>query len=106
MSDPLGGRNKSVVSYYYNDDVGNYQFNSGHPMKPFRVKMTDEMVKAYGLDKRMVNMEVDQDFIDSVDFTVFHSDDYIDVLKNLTLENKDFYSDQINRCNDLIHLYL
>ena len=39
--DPLGGLHKPVVSYFYDDDIGNYQFNQGHPMKPFRVKMTD-----------------------------------------------------------------
>jgi len=38
---PLGGMNKPVVSYFYEDDVSNYQYNSGHPMKPFRVRMTD-----------------------------------------------------------------
>jgi hypothetical protein len=45
-------------------------------------------------------MHVEQEFIDNVDFTVFHSDDYVDVLKNLTPENKDLYADQINRCKD------
>jgi len=43
-------------------------------------------------------MHVEQEFIENVDFTVFHSDDYVDVLKNLTPENKDLYADQINRC--------
>lgn len=93
MNDALGGRNKTKVSYYYNDDIGNYQFNQGHPMKPFRVKMTDSMIKAYGIDKDLIHMEIDQDYIDNVDFTMFHSDDYIDILKNLTLDNKDFYTD-------------
>lgn len=67
-------------------------------MKPFRVKMTDEMIKAYGMDEKMKRMHVEQDFIDNVDFTVFHSDDYVDVLKNLVPEDKDKYADQINRC--------
>jgi acetoin utilization deacetylase AcuC-like enzyme len=69
-------------------------------MKPFRVRMTNEMIRAYGMDKMMKPMEIDPDFIDNVDFTLFHSDDYIDVLKNLTPENKDLYADQINRCKD------
>lgn len=96
--DPLGGLNKPVVSYYYNDDIGNYQFNSGHPMKPFRVRMTDQMIGAYGMHDYMKPMTVEPEFIENVDFTVFHSDDYVDVLKNLTLDNKDLYADQINRC--------
>lgn len=67
-------------------------------MKPFRVRMTDEMIRAYEMDKLMKKMEVEPEFIENVDFTVYHSDDYIDVLKNLTLENRDLYADQINRC--------
>jgi histone deacetylase 1/2 len=106
MSDPFGG-SKRVVSYFYDDDIGNYQYNQGHPMKPFRVRMTDEMIKTYGMDKMMTRMYVEPEFIENVDFSVFHSDDYVDVLKNLTLENKDLYADQINRCklSFLIHSF-
>lgn len=93
LCDQLGGLNKRVVSYFYDDDVGSYQFNQGHPMKPFRVKMTNELIQAYGMDKQMLPMEVDRDFTANVDFTVYHSDDYIDVLQNLTLENKEQYAD-------------
>jgi histone deacetylase 1/2 len=99
-SDPLGGINKPVVSYFYDDEIGCFQYNQGHPMKPFRVKMTDEMIGAYGMHDHMKRMHVEQEFIDNVDFTVFHSDDYVDVLKNLTPENKDLYADQINRCKE------
>ncbi len=104
IRDPLGGLNKPVVSYFYDEDLGNFQYGVGHPMKPFRVKMTDEMIKAYGMDEKMKRMHVEQDFIDNVDFTVFHSDDYVDVLKNLVPEDKDKYADQINRCK-LISYY-
>jgi hypothetical protein len=38
-------------------------------------------------------MSIEPEFIEAVDFTVFHSDDYIDVLKNCTPENKEFYAD-------------
>ena len=31
--------------------------------------------------------------------TKFHSDDYIDLIKNVTPENKHLYSDQLYRCN-------
>eukprot|EP00347_Sterkiella_histriomuscorum_P011199 403373368 len=68
-------------------------------MKPFRVRMTDEMIRSYGMDKQMKRMEVEPEFIENVDFTVYHSDDYVDVLKNLTLDNRDLYADQINRFN-------
>jgi histone deacetylase 1/2 len=94
----LGGVRKPVVSYFYDDDIGNYQYNQGHPMKPFRVRMTDQMIKAYGMDDLMIPMHIEPEFIENVDFTVFHSDDYVDVLKTLTPENKELYTDQICRC--------
>ena len=67
-------------------------------MKPLRVRMTDEMIKIYELDKHMKTMDIQLEFIENVDFTLFHSDDYVDVLKNLTPENKDLFADQMNRC--------
>jgi len=40
--------NKKVL-FYFDDDIGTYQYAPGHPMKPFRVAMTNEIVKNYGL---------------------------------------------------------
>lgn len=73
-------------------------YKTEHPMKPFRVRMTNELICAYGMDKLMKRMEIEPEYIENIDLTLYHSDDYIDVLKNITLENKDLYLDQINRC--------
>ena len=74
-------------------------------MKPFRVAMTNELVKNYGLydklDIYVFYMELkDNDFCDNhinenIDriMVKFHSDDYIDLIKNVTPENKNLYSD-------------
>jgi hypothetical protein len=74
-------------------------------MKPFRVAMTNELVKNYGLydklDIYVFYMELkDNDFCDNhinenIDriMVKFHSDDYIDLIKNVTPENKSLYSD-------------
>jgi acetoin utilization deacetylase AcuC-like enzyme len=70
-------------------------------MKPFRVRMTDQLIRTYELDKHMKTMEIEPEFIESVDFSLFHSDDYVDVLKNLTPENREIYADQMNRCKFL-----
>ena len=32
------------ISYYFDDEIGLYTFNKGHPMRPFRMKITDELV--------------------------------------------------------------
>ena len=55
-------------------------------MKPLRVKMTDTLVKCYGMDKHMMNLKVDEDYVAGVDFTLFHSDDYVDCIKNVTMD--------------------
>lgn len=38
---------------------------------------------------------MDQDFINQVDLTTFHSDDYVDTIKNVTVEHKERYADQL-----------
>jgi len=48
----LGSKNKKVA-YFYDSDVGNYAYVSGHPMKPHRIRMTHSLVMNYGLYKKM-----------------------------------------------------
>ena len=44
--------NKKTL-FYYDDIVGTFQYTPGHPMKPFRLSMTQELVKAYNLHHKM-----------------------------------------------------
>jgi hypothetical protein len=51
-ADGLGGgfsTRKSKVSYYFDEEFSVYQVSPSHPMKPFRVKMTDSLIRSYGL---------------------------------------------------------
>jgi histone deacetylase 1/2 len=41
------------VAYFYDSDVGNYAYVSGHPMKPHRIRMAHSLVMNYGLYKKM-----------------------------------------------------
>lgn len=41
------------IAYFYDSDVGNYAYVSGHPMKPHRIRMTHSLVMNYGLYKKM-----------------------------------------------------
>jgi histone deacetylase 1/2 len=96
----LGGgyaTRKSKVSYYFDDQFCVYQLHPTHPKKPIRVKMTDTLVKCYGLDKQMESLTVDENFVASVDLTKFHSDDYVDCLRSMNLANKEKYMDQFYR---------
>ncbi|WRT63370.1 uncharacterized protein IL334_000275 [Kwoniella shivajii] len=37
------------VAYYYDQDVGNYHYYLGHPMKPHRIRMAHNLIVNYGL---------------------------------------------------------
>ena len=39
----LESKNKRV-SYFFDEELGLYTFNKGHPMRPFRMKITDELI--------------------------------------------------------------
>ena len=41
------------VSYFYDPEIGNYYYGTGHPMKPHRVKMAHSLVVHYGLASHM-----------------------------------------------------
>jgi histone deacetylase 1/2 len=49
--DTLGKRKN--IGYFFDEEIGMYTFKRGHPMRPFRVKVTDELIKAYGMDQMM-----------------------------------------------------
>jgi histone deacetylase 1/2 len=53
ISDHLLGSKNKKVAYFYDSDVGNYAYVSGHPMKPHRIRMTHSLVVNYGLYKKM-----------------------------------------------------
>ena len=41
------------VSYFYDTEVGSYFYGQEHPMKPFRIKMTHQLIVNYGLYRKM-----------------------------------------------------
>lgn len=66
--------------------------------------MTDELIKAYGIDKHMNRF--DRDFVEAhmlevndKIFTNFHSDEYIDLIKVVHPNNKHLHEDQLYRFN-------
>jgi len=90
---------KPVVSYFFDNEIGIYHLGNSHPMKPLRVAITDELVQSYGLypkmkvyDKSFINVSDD-------DLTVFHSTEYIDLIKEISTENKSLYEDVLHQFN-------
>ncbi|KAG0249763.1 hypothetical protein DFQ27_009802 [Actinomortierella ambigua] len=72
------------VSYFYDEDVGNYTYGIGHPMKPHRVRMCHSLVTNYGLYKKMDIIRPTR--ATAYQMTRFHNDEYIDFLSRLTPE--------------------
>ncbi|KAJ5201016.1 hypothetical protein N7449_005819 [Penicillium cf. viridicatum] len=53
ISDRLLGSKNKTVAYFYDSDVGNYAYVSGHPIKPHRIRMIHSLVINYGLYKKI-----------------------------------------------------
>lgn len=79
------------VGYLYDPDVGNFYYAQGHPMKPHRMRMTHNLLVAYGLFDRMDVLTTPR--ATDRDMTRFHSDEYINFLRSVTLET---LGDQVN----------
>lgn len=46
---PSSSSNPRRVAYFYDQDVGNYVYYLGHPMKPHRIRMAHNLIVNYGL---------------------------------------------------------
>lgn len=77
--------NKHRVTYFYHDEIGDYHYGPGHPMKPHRLALTNSLVIAYGLHRHM-NIYQAVPCLD-YDFLTCHSEDYIAFLKRIRPEN-------------------
>jgi len=55
LEDPFApGHNSSKkVAYFYDSDVGNFAYTSGHPMKPHRIRIAHSLILNSGLYKKM-----------------------------------------------------
>ena len=102
VDDPFGKGRKPLVGYFYCDDIGDYMMQDTsdpkypenmHPMKPFRIRMTHELIKSYKLDDYMLDIDLPEGYMDEIDMSTFHSDDYIELLKNISPENQADYKD-------------
>lgn len=81
--------NKKNIVYYYDDMIGTFHYSTGHPMKPFRATMTYELLKVYDVTSKMEIVDLDTAKVmnraaTEENMTTFHSDEYIDLIKNVT----------------------
>ena len=96
MYPSLSGLSKNKIAYFFDDDISLYKYSDGHPMKPFRVKITDTLIQKYGLGNHMDVFTQEDITIDDSYFTKFHSIDYVDVIKNVNPDNYEKYKDSLH----------
>ncbi|EXJ93796.1 histone deacetylase 1/2 [Capronia coronata CBS 617.96] len=88
---------KKRVAYFYDSDVGNYAYVSGHPMKPHRIRLAHSLVMNYGLYKKMEIYRAKP--ASKYEMTQFHTDEYIDFLAKVTPDNMDAYQKEQQKYN-------
>ncbi|OQS54871.1 HDAC1 [Ecytonucleospora hepatopenaei] len=70
------------VLYMHDDEIANYNYSKGHPMKPLRVSMTHSLVINYNLHD---HMEIAKPWKASYENLLnFHTKDYINFLSNVS----------------------
>lgn len=95
------GGGKRRVSYFYQGDVGLYYYGPGHPMKPHRLRMTHQLLLAYGLYRRMdvYKPRLGNGTASDQQLARFHSEDYIDFLRRITPDNMKQFTAQMQKFN-------
>lgn len=73
------------VSYHFNSDVSQFHYGVRHPMKPFRLMLTDHLVSSYGLHKIMDLYETRP--ATREELCEFHADDYVEFLAKVSPDN-------------------
>lgn len=73
------------VSFHYNPHVEYHHFGSSHPMKPWRLTLTKQLVLSYGLEYTMDLFEPRPASFQ--DLAVFHDREYLAYLSKITPQN-------------------
>eukprot|EP00798_Chlamydomonas_sp_ICE-L_P022273 gene22273-29348_t len=79
------------------EQIGNFCYGGGNPMRPHRARMVYSLVSNYGLEKQMVVYRPEGRSFDQL--TEYHADDYIDFIKSVCTNNVDEYMTQLRRFN-------
>ncbi len=61
-----------TVAYLYDEELGNYSYGGGNPMRPHRVRLTHSLVENYGLGSRMLQHRPNWQSQDEI--SQFHAD--------------------------------
>jgi histone deacetylase 1/2 len=93
----MNGNEGKRVAYFYDSDVGNYAYVSGHPMKPHRIRLAHSLIMNYGLYKQMEIYRAKP--ASKYEMTQFHTDEYIEFLAKVTPDNMESYQKEQQKYN-------
>lgn len=79
-----------TVSFHYNARVEGHHFGSKHPMKPWRLTLTKQLVLSYGLQYAMDLYE--SRMSSKEELAAFHSADYLEFLKRSLIISRRRYN--------------
>lgn len=67
---------KKTVSYFSDEDISGHCLFGSNPMRPLRVKLTNQLVEGYGLDRKMIMHRPRQ--LSYEELNMFHADGAFD----------------------------
>lgn len=70
------------TAFVYSDEFHRFDYGPSHPLKTFRLKLTYELIKAYGLLSIPDTKLVEAVMADEDDLVTFHDREYIEILKS------------------------
>ncbi|KAK4193189.1 hypothetical protein QBC35DRAFT_98991 [Podospora australis] len=88
---------KKRVAYFYDSDIGNYAYVTGHPMKPHRIRLAHSLVMNYNVYK-FLEIYRAKPAVTS-EMTQFHTDEYIEFLQKVTPDNMDSFMREQTKYN-------
>ncbi|KAK2598625.1 hypothetical protein N8I77_012021 [Diaporthe amygdali] len=88
---------KKKVAYFYDSDIGNYAYVTGHPMKPHRIRLAHSLVMNYNVYKYLEVYRAKPAVVNEM--TQFHTDEYIEFLRRVTPDNMDSYMREQTKYN-------
>ncbi|GLJ41875.1 hypothetical protein SUGI_0867010 [Cryptomeria japonica] len=88
---------KRKVSLFFDPEVGYFDYGNGNAMRPYRIRMTQNLVGAYGLHKEM---EIVKPYPARYrDLISFHREDYVAFLKGITPDTMQDEAEALERFN-------
>jgi len=88
---------KKRVAYFYDSDIGNYAYVTGHPMKPHRIRLAHSLVMNYDVYKYLEIYRAKPAV--TSEMTQFHTDEYIEFLQKVTPDNMDGFMREQGKYN-------